>query len=195
MIPLVNANSSTALPIHSTMDKSLPRHTESNVSASVPLGVSTHSLLLPLHISTLPLLHFDRRILAPMLPNPHGPTLFQTMLSLSRAWMLPDSHPSLSVNARGPKWSLVLARCLWIPQLLVVPLSRSPLTFLLPSPATFPWRIPQIPPASQPTPRSACDGPSHRSLVPLSMVPTLRDVNAIRQNLHLSRLSSRILFL
>jgi hypothetical protein len=198
-ISLASANSSTALPIHTTMkgiNKTLPRHTELNVSASIPQSVLTHSLPPPLHTSIPPLLHFERwLILVPMLSSPHGPTLLQTILFPSRARIPPDSHLSLSIHPRGPKRSLVLARCPWIPQLLVAPRSRSLVTFLLPSPATFPWRIPQIPPLSQPTPRSVCDRPSHPSLVPLSTVLTHRDANVIHQNLRLSRLSSRILFL
>lgn len=199
MIPLASANSSTTLPIHTTMkgiNKTLPRHTELNVSASIPQSVSTHSPPPPLHTSILPLLHFDGRpILAPILPSLHGLTLLQAIPSPSHARIPPDSHPSLSFHPRGPRRSLLLARCPWIPQLLVAPPPRSLLTFPLPSPATFPWRTPQIPPLSQPTPRSVCDRPSHPSLVPLSMVLTHRDVNVIRQNLRLSRLSSRILFL
>ena len=199
MIPLASANSSTALPLYTMMkgtNKTLPRHTELNVFASIPQSVSTHSPPPPLHILILPLLHFDRLpILAPMLSSPHGPTLLQTVLYPSHARIPPDSHPSLSIHPRGPKRSLVLARCLWIPRLLVAPPSRSLLTFLLPSPATFPWRISQIPPLSQPTPRSACGRPSHPSLAPLCTVPTHRDVSVIHQNHRLSRLSSRILFL
>jgi hypothetical protein len=199
MIPLASANSFTTLPIHTTMkgiNKTLLRHTELNVSALIPQSVPTHSPPPPLHTSILPLLHFDRwPILAPMLSSPHDPTLLQTILFPSRARIPPDSHPSLSIHPRGPKRSLVLARCPWIPQLLVAPPSRTLLSFLLPSPATFPWRIPQIPPLSQPTPRSVCDRPSHPSLVPLSTVLIHRDVNVIHQNLRLSRLSSRILFL
>lgn len=191
MIPPASANSSMALPIHTTMkgvNTTLPRHTELNVYASIPQSVSTHSPPPPLHTSILPLLHFDcRPILAPMLPSPHGPTLLQTIQFPSHARILPDSHPSLSIHPHGPKRPLVLARCPWIPQLLVAPPSRSLLTFLLPYPGTFPWRIPQIPPLSQPTHRSVCDRPSHPSLVPLSMALTHRDVNAIHQNLRLSR--------
>jgi len=163
MMPLASANSSTALLIHTTMkgiSKTLPRHTELNVSASIPQSVTTPSPPPPLHTSILPLLHFDRwPILAPMLLSPHGPTLLRTILFPSLARIPPGSHLSLSIRPRGPKRSLVLARCPWIPQLLVAPPSRSLLTFPLPSPATFPWRIPQIPPLSQPTPRSVCDRP------------------------------------
>src|SRR6266403_826123 len=135
------------------INKTLPRYTGPNVSASIPQSVSTHS------------------------PMP------------------PDSPPSLSIHPRGPKRSPLLAQCPWILRLLVAPPPRSLLTFLLPSPATFPWRIPQIPLLSQPIPRSVCDRPSRPSLVHHSMVLIHRDVNVIHQNLRLSLLSSRILCL
>jgi hypothetical protein len=178
------------------ISKTLPRHTELNVSASIPQSVSTHSPQPPLHTSILPLLHFDRPpILVPIPSSLHGPTLPPTMLFPSRARIPPDSPPSLSIKPRGPMRSPLLAQCPWIPLLLVAPPPRSLLTFHLPSLATFPWKVSQILPLSRPTPRFVCDRPSHRSLAHLSMVQIRSDGNVIHQNLRLSLLSSRILFL
>src|SRR5258708_24540269 len=175
------------------ISKTLPRHTELNVSTSIPQSVSTHSPQPPLHTLILPLLHFDQPpILAPILASLHSLTLPQTMLFPSHARIPPDSPPSLSFNPRRPKWSPLLAQC---PLLLITPPPRSLLTFLLPSLMTFPWKVSQIFPLSWPTPRFVCDHPSHRSLGYLSMVQIHSDGNVIHQNLHLSLLSLRILFL
>ena len=196
MIPLASANSSIILLIYTTMkgiNKTLPQHTELNVSALIPQSVSTHSLQPPLYTLILPLLHFDRPpILAPILASLHGLTLPQTMLFPSHARIPPDSPPSLLFNPRRPKRSPLLTQCLL---LLVAPSPRSLLTFLLTSLVTFPWKVSQILPLSWPTPRFVCDHPSHRSLGYLSMVQIHSDGNVIHQNLHLSLLSLRILFL
>jgi hypothetical protein len=129
-----------------------------------------------------PRLYPPRRILQPRaLQNVQDRS--RTSSSSAPATMTPDDlFQSTSAGLRF----LVLARCPWVPQLLGAPPSGSLLT-LLASPVTFPWRIPQIPPLAQPTPRSVCDRPSHPSLVPLAVL-TLRDVNVSHQNLRLSRL-------
>ena len=198
MIPLANANSSTAPLIYMTMkgkNRMPPQHTDLNVSVSIPLNVSTYSLPLlpPLHISIPPPLHFDRwPILAPMHPSPQGPTLLHTIPYRSRARIPPDTLLSLLIRLRALKRSPVLVLCPWIPRLLVAPPLRSLPTFLLPSPATFLWKIS---PLSLPIPRFVCDRLSHPSLVFLSTVLTHRGVNAIHQNLRLSLHSSKIRFL
>ncbi len=196
MIPLASANSSIILLIYTTMkgiNKTLPQHTELNVSALIPQSVSTHSLQPPLYTLILPLLHFDQLpILTPILASLHSLTLPQTMLFPSHTWIPPDSPPSLSFNPCRPKWSPLLAQC---PLLLVTPPPRSLLTFLLPSLVTFPWKVSQILPLSQPTPHFVCNHPSHRNLGYLSMVQICSNGNVIHQNLCLSLLSLRILFL
>src|SRR5258708_14473036 len=95
------------------ISKTLPQHTELNVSASIPQSVSTHSPQPPLHTLILPLLHFDRPpILAPILASLHSLTLPQTMLFPSHARIPPDSPPSLSFNPHTPNRSPLLTQCL-----------------------------------------------------------------------------------
>lgn len=201
-IPLANANSSTALLIHTTVkgiNKTLLRCTESSVFVLIHQSTSSLHLALvlaPLHTLTLPHLHFERRlILAPMLLSPHGPTPLPAIPFPSRARIPPDTLPSPSIHPRAPKPHPSPAQCRWIRQRLVVPLFRILLIFLLPFLVTFLWNFLQIPLLNQPTLPSVCDWPSLPSLVLPSMVPIHGDVNVIRQNPPLLPLSSKIQFL
>jgi len=164
-IPLASASSSTVplILIHTTVKgvrKMLLRHTGLNASVSIHQTVSPCSLSLPppLHTSTLPLLHFDRRLtLAPMLPSPHGPTLLPAIPSPFLAEIPPATLPFRSSNPRAPKPHLLLVQCPWIPRRLVALPSKNLLTFLRPFRAMFPWNRLQIPLRRTPILPSACN--------------------------------------